>query len=154
MPPRSKQLPQCRESITLKNAVGDLEFYVTVGFYDDQPQRPGEVFIHLAKEGSTLGGVTQALALVISQGFHYGVPWADFKRHMVYAAFEPSGMSLDGSTRYPSLVHAIAHTIDLILERRLNELPAEVRSQPLAEPQILSGVHYDEESGSSTDAPR
>lgn len=154
MPPRSKQLPQCRESITLKNAVGELEFYVTVGFYDDQPRRPGEVFIHLAKEGSTLGGVTQALALAISQGFHYGVPWRDFRKHMFYSSFAPSGPSLDGSVVYPSLTHAIAHTVDMILERRAREEPVVTRQQSVPEPLDLPGVRYDDDHESGSDAPQ
>ena len=116
------QLPLCRESLTQKNSVGELDFYVTVGFYDTEPLRPGEVFIHIAKEGSTLGGIVDSLASAMSLGFQYGVPWADLRRRMLYQKFEPSGLSADKSNYYPSLPHAIAHTIEMLIERRARNL--------------------------------
>ncbi len=133
-----QRLPLCRESLTQKNSVGDLDFYVTVGFYEDHPLIPGEVFIHIAKEGSTLGGICTSLATAMSIGFQHGVPWKDLKRHMLYQRFEPSGLSADGTTTYPSLPHAIAHTIQMILDRRavilqLTSPPGEVVSQSQTE---------------------
>ncbi len=116
------KLPLSRKSITRKNAVGSLEFYITVGFYEHEPSRPGEVFINVAKEGSTLGGMCAQIALSLSIAFQYGIPWEDLSRHMRDTRFEPSGPSADGAVYYPSLSHAIAHTIDLILSDRDREV--------------------------------
>ena len=122
------RMPMCRESLTHKNSIGEMEFYVTVGFYDHDPLRPGEVFVNVAKEGSTLGGICQAIALAISIGLHYGVPWEDYRKHMLGHRFDPSGAGLIEGLMYGSITHAIADTVDRILVERAT------RFQPSAAP--------------------
>ena len=67
-----QRLPDERASVTHKFSVGGTEGYITVGMYEDG--RPGEVFIKMSKEGSTLSGVMDGLALTLSIGLQYGVP--------------------------------------------------------------------------------
>lgn len=135
------KMPLLRQSLTYKNAVGNLEFYVTVGFYDDEPLVPGEIFVNVAKEGSTLGGLCSQIALALSMSLQYRVPWEDLAKHLRGARFEPSGLSADGEVQYPSITHAIADTVDRILKARrgefysgtLNEPPLTTQPQSLAE---------------------
>lgn len=69
---RRRRLPNERESITHKFSVGSHEGYLIVGMYEEGA--PGEVFIKMAKEGSTLSGFMDGVALSISTGLQYGVP--------------------------------------------------------------------------------
>lgn len=118
MTPQRHRLPVSRQSITRKNAVGSLEFYVTVSFYDDEPLQPGEIFVNIAKEGSTLAGLVTSIALVISLALQHRSPWTEISKHLRGASFEPSGLGVDGETRYNSLSEAIAVTVDMVLEER------------------------------------
>jgi ribonucleoside-diphosphate reductase alpha chain len=68
-----RKLPDERKSITHKFAIGAHEGYIIVGMYEGG--RPGEIFIKMAKEGSTLSGFMDGLALSISIGLQYGVRW-------------------------------------------------------------------------------
>src|SRR4029077_17460981 len=67
-----EKMPVERASVTHKFSVGGHEGYITVGMYEDG--RPGEIFIKMSKEGSTLSGVMDGLALTVSLGLQYGVP--------------------------------------------------------------------------------
>lgn len=118
MTPQRHRLPVSRQSITRKNAVGSLEFYVTVSFYDDEPLQPGEIFVNIAKEGSTLAGLVTSIALVISLALQHRSPWREISKHLRGASFEPSGLGVDRKTRYNSLSEAIAVTVDMVLEER------------------------------------
>src|ERR1019366_5208274 len=69
---RRRKLPAERNSITHKFSVGGHEGYITVGMYADR--QPGEIFIKMAKEGSTLSGIMDAFALSVSISLQYGVP--------------------------------------------------------------------------------
>jgi len=86
-----EKMPVERASVTHKFSVGGHEGYITVGMYDDG--RPGEVFIKMAKEGSTLSGVMDGLALTISLGLQYGVPLRVFVDKLLNTRFEPSGIT-------------------------------------------------------------
>jgi ribonucleoside-diphosphate reductase alpha chain len=70
--PRRERLPDTRRSVTHKFNVGGHEGYITVGLYDDG--RPGELFITMAKEGSTIGGLMDAFGTSVSMSLQYGVP--------------------------------------------------------------------------------
>src|SRR5262249_51465182 len=94
--------PVERSSITHKFSVGGHEGYVTVGLYEDG--RPGEVFIKMSKEGSTLSGVMDGLALTISLGLQYGVPLKSFVDKLVNTRFEPSGIKANPNIRFLSSV--------------------------------------------------
>ncbi len=92
-----ERMPRRRESATFSFRVADCEGYVTVGEYEDG--RPGEVFIKVSKQGSTLAGIMDAFSISISLGLQHGVPLATYVRKYVNMKFEPSGMTDDGDLR-------------------------------------------------------
>ena len=87
--PYRERLPDERQSITHKFAVGEQEGYLTVGLYDDG--RPGEIFVNISKEGSTVSGLVDAVALLTSVSMQYGVPLEDIVRKLKKTRFEPYG---------------------------------------------------------------
>jgi ribonucleoside-diphosphate reductase alpha chain len=87
--PQRRKLPDERQSVTHKFSVGGHEGYITVGLYEDGT--PGEVFISMAKEGSTISGLMDTLATAISYGLQYGVPLKFFVDKFSHVRFEPSG---------------------------------------------------------------
>ncbi len=87
-PPRRK-LPDERVSITHKFSIGGHEGYITVGTYEDGC--PGEIFITMAKEGSTISGLMDSLAVAISLALQYGVPLRFLVDKFAHVRFEPSG---------------------------------------------------------------
>ncbi len=86
---KRRKLPSERQSITHKFSVGGHEGYITVGMYEDGT--PGEIFIKMAKEGSTLSGFMDGFALSVSIGLQYGVPLKALVDKFVNTRFEPSG---------------------------------------------------------------
>jgi ribonucleoside-diphosphate reductase alpha chain len=97
-----EKMPVERASVTHKFSVGGHEGYLTVGMYPDG--RPGEIFIKMSKEGSTLSGVMDGLALTVSLGLQYGVPLKVFVDKLVNTRFEPSGITANPSIRFVSSV--------------------------------------------------
>jgi ribonucleoside-diphosphate reductase alpha chain len=97
-----EKMPVERASITHKFSVGGHEGYVTVGMYEDG--RPGEVFVKMSKEGSTLSGVMDGLALTLSMGLQYGVPLKVLVDKLVNTRFEPSGITANPNIRFVSSV--------------------------------------------------
>ena len=87
--PVRRKLADERQSVTHKFSIGGHEGYITVGLYDDGT--PGEVFISMAKEGSTISGLMDTLATSISYGLQYGVPLKFFVDKFSHVRFEPSG---------------------------------------------------------------
>jgi ribonucleoside-diphosphate reductase alpha chain len=94
---RRKLAPE-RDSITHKFSVGGHEGYITVGKYEDGA--PGEIFIKMAKEGSTLSGIMDAFALSVSISLQYGVPLRALVDKFVNSRFEPSGYTGNPDIRY------------------------------------------------------
>jgi len=92
-PPRAMRhkLQEERASITHKFKVGDHEGYVTVGLYPNGD--PGELFVKMAKEGSTVSGLMDSFALAVSLALQYGVPLRTFCEKFAHTRFEPSGWS-------------------------------------------------------------
>jgi ribonucleoside-diphosphate reductase alpha chain len=97
-----EKLPVERASVTHKFSVGGHEGYITVGMYQDG--RPGEIFIKMSKEGSTLSGVMDGLALTVSLGLQYGVPLKVFVDKLLNTRFEPSGITPNPNIRFVSSV--------------------------------------------------
>lgn len=95
-----QRLPDERASTTHKFTVGGSEGYITVGMYEDG--RPGEVFIKMSKEGSTLSGVMDGLALTLSIGLQYGVPLRVLVDKLINTRFEPSGFTENPQIRIAS----------------------------------------------------
>src|SRR5258706_1453151 len=89
--PRRKRLPDERKSITHKFSVGGHDGYITVGMYDDGT--PGEIFIVMAKAGSTLNGVMDSFATAVSLGPQHGVPLKLFVNKFSHIRFEPHGFT-------------------------------------------------------------
>jgi ribonucleoside-diphosphate reductase alpha chain len=87
--PRRERLPDTRRSITHKFNVGGHEGYITVGLYDDG--RPGELFITMAKEGSTIGGLMDSFGTAVSMSLQYGVPLEVYVKKFSHTRFEPWG---------------------------------------------------------------
>ena len=87
--PVRRKLPDERVAITHKFSVEGQEGYVTVGLYEDG--KPGELFITMAKEGSTLSGVMDAFATAISLTLQYGVPLEFLVNKFSHVRFEPAG---------------------------------------------------------------
>ncbi len=89
--PLRSRLPDTRQSITHKFSVGNHEGYLTVGLYEDG--QPGEVFITMAKEGSTVGGLMDVIGTCTSMALQYGVPLVTLVDKFRHARFEPAGMT-------------------------------------------------------------
>lgn len=84
-----ERLPDTRDSVTHKFSLSGHEGYFTVGLYPDG--RPGELFLSVSKEGSTIGGLMDCFGIAISIGLQYGVPLAEFVRKFEHTSFEPMG---------------------------------------------------------------
>jgi len=89
--PMRRRLPETRSSITHKFNIGGHEGYLTVGIYEDG--KPGELFITMAKEGSTIGGLMDSLGTSTSVALQYGVPLESLVRKFTHQRFEPAGMT-------------------------------------------------------------
>lgn len=87
--PLRRRLDATRESLTHKFDVDGNEGYITVGLYKDGSV--GEIFIKMAKQGSTLGGLMDSLAILVSMSLQYGVPLQVLVQKFVHTKFEPSG---------------------------------------------------------------
>ncbi len=95
-----RKLPDERKSITHKFAIGGHEGYIIVGMYKEGA--PGEIFIKMAKEGSTLSGFMDGLALSISIGLQYGVPLKAIVDKLTNTRFEPCGFTENPAIPYSS----------------------------------------------------
>jgi ribonucleoside-diphosphate reductase alpha chain len=87
--PRRERLPDTRNSVTHKFSVAGHEGYITVGLYEDG--RPGELFITMAKEGSTIGGLMDCFGTAVSMSLQYGVPLEVYVNKFSHTRFEPMG---------------------------------------------------------------
>ena len=100
--PFRHKLPDERRAITHKFPVGGHEGYLTVGLYDDG--MPGEIFITMAKEGSTVSGLMDSFATAISLALQYGVPLKVLSDKFSHTRFEPSGYTPNPEIRYAKSV--------------------------------------------------
>jgi len=89
--PLRRRMPTTRKSVTHKFDIAGHEGYLTVGLYDDDT--PGELFITMAKEGSTVGGLMDAFGTAISMCLQYGVPVKSLVEKFAHTRFEPSGFT-------------------------------------------------------------
>ena len=95
--PQRLKLPAERQSLTHKFAVGGHEGYITVGLYENG--KPGEIFIRMSKEGSTISGLMDSFATAVSMALQYGVPLRALVDKFQHVRFEPSGWT--GSREIP-----------------------------------------------------
>jgi len=97
-----RRLPQVRNSKTYKFQIADLEGYFTVGEYEDGT--PGELFINVSKQGSTLSGLMDSFAISVSHGLQFGVPLKSYVKTLRGASFAPSGITDDADIRTASSI--------------------------------------------------
>jgi ribonucleoside-diphosphate reductase alpha chain len=110
--PHREPLPDERRSITHKFRVADQEGYLTVGLYPDG--RPGELFVKINKEGSTVSGLADAVAKLASIALQYGVPLAELAPKMRNTRFEPAGPT--GNPQVPwatSVIDYVFHWLEV-----------------------------------------
>ena len=98
---RRETLPSTRKSVTHKFAIGGHEGYLTIGLFADG--RPGELFIKMSKEGSTLSGLIQGFCRAFSLTLQHGLPAADAAERFRGMRFEPMG-----ATSNPDIPEALS----------------------------------------------
>jgi ribonucleoside-diphosphate reductase alpha chain len=96
--PARRKLPDERRAITHKFSIAGHEGYITVGMYEDG--KPGEIFLVMAKEGSTISGLMDAFATSISIALQYGVPLEALVEKFSHVRFEPSGFTKNPEIPY------------------------------------------------------
>jgi ribonucleoside-diphosphate reductase alpha chain len=101
--PLRRRLPETRTAVTHKFDIAGHEGYLTVGLFEDNA--PGELFITMAKEGSTIGGLMDAIGTLTSMALQYGVPLEALVKKFAHQRFEPSGF-----TKHPEIRNASSIT--------------------------------------------
>jgi len=101
--PVRHRMPDTRNSMTHRFEIAGHEGYITVGLYEDE--QPGELFITMSKEGSTIGGLMDTVGTLTSIALQYGVPLESLVKKFAYQRFEPSGF-----TKNPDIRHATSIT--------------------------------------------
>jgi ribonucleoside-diphosphate reductase alpha chain len=136
--PRRHRLPDERKSITHKFSVGGHDGYLTVGMYEDGT--PGEIFIVMAKAGSTLSGVMDSFATAVSLGLQHGVPLRLFVNKFSHVRFEPHGFTKNADIPIAkSIVDYIFRWLGI---KFLDYAPASVAHEVAKEdPLEADGVH-------------
>ena len=92
-----RRLPEDRTEIGRKFRVGDYEGYIHVGLYEDGS--PGDIFVDIAKDGTTMAGLMNSLMIAVSMGLQYGVPPEVYVSKLSHMRFEPSGLTNDTDIR-------------------------------------------------------
>jgi ribonucleoside-diphosphate reductase alpha chain len=149
-----RKLPRVRTGRTYKFQVADLEGYFTVGQYEDGT--PGELFISVSKQGSTLSGLMDSFAISMSLGLQYGVPLKSYVRMLRGTSFAPSGITDDPDIRTASsitdyIVRRLAIdylSFDDRLELGLasiDDMPTDAQTTLLGNPEIVTEVKTREE---------
>jgi len=136
--PKRRKLPDERNAITHKFDIAGHEGYITVGLFDDGT--PGEIFLTMAKEGSTISGFADAFAQAISYSLQYGVPLQVLVDKFSHARFEPSGMTKNPEVRFAKSI------VDYIFRWMATKFLS-------PEAQYRAGVNMREEPETADDAP-
>jgi len=100
--PVRRRLPDTRNAVTHKFSIAGHEGYIIVGMFDDG--QPGELFVHVQKAGSMLGGLMDTVGILTSMALQYNVPIADIVRKLAYVRFEPSGLTDNPDIRFATSV--------------------------------------------------
>jgi ribonucleoside-diphosphate reductase alpha chain len=96
--PIRQKLPRTRTARTFEFRVADCKGFATIGEYEDG--QPGEIFLTVSKQGSTMAGIMDAFAKSVSYGLQYGVPLRGYVEAFVNMKFEPAGMTDDPDVRF------------------------------------------------------
>jgi ribonucleoside-diphosphate reductase alpha chain len=100
--PVRHRMPDTRDSMTHRFEIAGHEGYITVGLYKDG--QPGELFITMSKEGSTIGGLMDTVGTLTSIALQYGVPLESLVKKFAYQRFEPSGFTKNPDIRHASSI--------------------------------------------------
>jgi ribonucleoside-diphosphate reductase alpha chain len=152
-----KRLPEDRTEIGRKFRVGDYEGYIHVGLYDDGT--PGDIFVDIAKEGTTLAGLMNSFMISVSLGLQYGVPLEVYVSKFAHMRFEPSGQTNDPDIRVAkSLVDYIFRWmgkkfLDTDTQQELGIMSPEVRKRLADAYDILAGNGGAAEAAEAAPAP-
>ena len=115
--PQRRRLPLDRTEVGRKFQVGDYEGHIHVGLYEDGT--PGDIFVDIAKDGTTLQGLMNSLMIAVSMGLQYGVPPEVYVSKLSHMRFEPSGMTNDEDIRIAkSIVDYIFRWFGAVPDRR------------------------------------
>ena len=148
--PQRRRLPDDRTEVGRKFKVGDYEGYIHVGLFEDGT--PGDIFVDIAKEGTTLAGLMNSIMISVSLGLQYGVPLEVYVSKFSHMRFEPSGMTNDPDIRVAkSIVDYVFRWMGkrfLTLEQQeeLGIMSAEVRAR------LADGYRNGESSAPAADA--
>jgi ribonucleoside-diphosphate reductase alpha chain len=135
--PVRRKLSDERHSLTHKFDIAGHEGYITVGLFEDG--QPGEIFLVMAKEGSTISGFADAFAQAISYALQYGVPLQVLVDKFSHARFEPSGMTKNAEVRFAkSIVDYIFRWMATKFMSKQAQFDAGVNmAEPVAEPMLF-----------------
>ncbi|MHC4178198.1 MAG: vitamin B12-dependent ribonucleotide reductase [Planctomycetota bacterium] len=140
--PRRERLPDTRQSVTHKFSVSGHEGYITVGLYPDG--RPGELFITMAKEGSTIGGLMDCFGTAVSMSLQYGVPLEVYVNKFSHTRFEPWGHTNNPDIRVAkSIVDYIFRWMGITFLKSPQEAP---KGPPASPPEASDGDPAEGES--------
>ncbi len=152
-----KRLPEDRTEIGRKFRVGDYEGYIHVGLYDDGT--PGDIFVDIAKEGTTLAGLMNSFMISVSLGLQYGVPLDVYVSKFAHMRFEPSGPTNDPDIRVAkSLVDYIFRWmgkkfLDTDTQQEIGIMSPEVRKRLADAYDLLEGNGAAAEAAEAAPAP-
>ena len=145
--PYRRKLPDERRAITHKFSVGGHEGYLTAGLYEDG--QPGEIFITMAKEGSTISGLMDSFATAISLALQYGVPLKVLCDKFSHSRFEPSGRTPNPDIRFAKSV------MDYIFRwLAIKFLSGDAQPSEEASGSPLNGAHMEKATGLATQFTR
>jgi ribonucleoside-diphosphate reductase alpha chain len=115
--PLRRRLPDERQAITHHFRILDHDGYITVGMYEDGS--PGEVFMKMAKQGSTVSGLMDSLAICMSLSLQYGVPLSTLANKLSHMRFDPSGFT--GNPEIPSAKSIVDYLVRWLSAKFLTE---------------------------------
>jgi ribonucleoside-diphosphate reductase alpha chain len=129
--PIRRKLPDERQAITHKFSIAGHEGYITVGLFEDGT--PGEIFVTMAKEGSTISGLMDCFATSVSYGLQYGVPLKFFVDKFSHVRFEPGGYT--GNPQIPFAKSIMDYMFRWLALKFVG--PEAVPGEPQPDPQVL-----------------
>ena len=137
--PLRRRLPDTRKAVTHKFDIAGHEGYLTVGLFEDG--QPGELFITMAKEGSTIGGLMDSIGTLTSMALQYGVPLEALARKFAHQRFEPSGFTKNPEIRNASsIIDYVFRWMELTFNPKSRETEPETDQQELAMPGLAEQV--------------
>jgi ribonucleoside-diphosphate reductase alpha chain len=145
--PARRKLPDERHAITHKFSIAGHEGYITVGMYEDG--KPGEIFLVMAKEGSTISGLMDAFATSISMALQYGVPLEALVEKFSHVRFEPSGFTKNSEIPYAKSITdyifrwLASKFLSAEHQQAVGVQTSEASLKPHSGPVVASGIQVD-----------